>query len=153
MGVLVVRSIVQSAGCVVCRLTSTGRVEVLLVGRPQPEPDTWGFPKGKQEPGENIEATAIREVLEETGVHVGLLALAGMTNYTFTNPEGKVRHKAVRFYLAYPTDLGLPGGDGEYQEVEWLPSGQACRRLTYDADCDVLSSALRLIEQNPYFNR
>ncbi len=144
-------AIVKSAGCVVCRLTSSGRFEVLLVGGSCQEPNYWGFPKGKQEPGEIVEATAVREVHEETGIRIELLALAGVTEYTFTNPEGIIRQKAVRFYLAYPISLGSPGGDGEYRAIEWLPSDQAHRQLTYDADREVLSCALRLIEQNPLF--
>lgn len=141
-------SIIQSAGCVVCHLTPEGRFEVLLVGGSQSEPDIWGFPKGKQEPGEAIEATAVREVEEETGVHVELLALSGITRYVFANPDGAIRQKAVRFYLAYPTGGGSRGGDGEYREIQWLPSDQAHERLTHAADREVLSSALRLVEQN-----
>lgn len=144
-------AIVYSAGCVVCRLAPTGRFEVLLVGASEREPDYWGFPKGKQEPGEHIEVTAMREVQEETGVRVELLALAGITEYTFTNPDGKIRQKAVRFYLAYPTGPCSSGGGGEYREIVWLPSDQAHRRLTYDANREVLTCALRLIEQNLLF--
>ncbi|MBB3809182.1 NUDIX hydrolase [Pseudochelatococcus contaminans] len=42
----------------------------LLVRRANP-PDAglWGFPGGKIEPGETIANAAIRELLEETGVH------------------------------------------------------------------------------------
>ncbi|MCF3934701.1 NUDIX hydrolase [Acuticoccus sp. M5D2P5] len=43
--------------------------KVLLVRRANP-PDAghWGFPGGKIEPGEPIEAAAVRELFEETGV-------------------------------------------------------------------------------------
>ena len=44
--------------------------EVLLVHRPKY--DDWSFPKGKQDPGEHVTATAVREVLEETGVEIRL---------------------------------------------------------------------------------
>lgn len=143
----------QSAGGVVCRLTAGGRFEVLLVGGSRREPDYWGFPKGTQEPGEAIEATAIREVREETGVRVELLALIGITEYAFTRSNGTTVDKTVRLYLAYPIGQGLEAKDVEYREVAWLPSDQAHQRLTYDADREVLSSALRLVEQNPLYQK
>ena len=34
----------------------------------------WTFPKGRPDPGESPDATAIREVEEETGVHAWILA-------------------------------------------------------------------------------
>ena len=46
---------VVAAGAVVARKGPTGR-EVLLVHRPKY--DDWSFPKGKQETGEHVTATA-----------------------------------------------------------------------------------------------
>ena len=37
----------------------------------------WSLPKGHVEPGETIEAAAVREVAEETGITGGLLADLG----------------------------------------------------------------------------
>jgi ADP-ribose pyrophosphatase YjhB (NUDIX family) len=45
-------------------LVSNKRGDFLLISRN----GMWDLPKGHQEPGENIETTAIREVREETGV-------------------------------------------------------------------------------------
>src|SRR3954454_10948336 len=59
---------VVAAGAVVVRSANGG--EVLLVHRPKY--DDWAWPKGKQDPGEHVTATAVREVLEETGVAVRL---------------------------------------------------------------------------------
>ena len=56
---------VQAAGAVVLR-----RDAVLLVHRPRY--DDWSFPKGKLDPGEHVTAAAVREVAEETGLHVRL---------------------------------------------------------------------------------
>ena len=57
---------VIAAGAVVLR---RGR-EVLLVHRPRY--DDWSFAKGKLDPGEHEVAAAVREVAEETGLHVRL---------------------------------------------------------------------------------
>lgn len=43
----------------------------------------WGLPGGAVEPGENVEATAWRETLEETGLEVQAMELFGV----FSGPE------------------------------------------------------------------
>lgn len=59
-------------------------VEVLLVhpsgnyNRKAP----WSIPKGEPDPGEDLEAAARRETLEETGVTAGELLSLGFTDYT-----------------------------------------------------------------------
>ena len=38
----------------------------------RPRYDDWSFPKGKLDPGEHAAVAAVREVAEETGLHVRL---------------------------------------------------------------------------------
>ena len=73
----------QSAGTLLYRRTSRG-VEVLLVhpsgnyNRGAP----WSIPKGIPDEGEtDLEATARRETLEETGVEAGALVPLGFIDY------------------------------------------------------------------------
>jgi predicted NUDIX family NTP pyrophosphohydrolase len=69
---------------VLYRRTADGVVEVLLVhpsgnyNRRAP----WGIPKGQPDPGEDMEATARRETVEETGVVAGALIGLGFVDYT-----------------------------------------------------------------------
>jgi 8-oxo-dGTP diphosphatase len=126
--------VVRAAGAV-ARRRSGGREEVLLVHRPKY--DDWSFPKGKAEAGESDEECAVREVEEETGLHVHLGAELVSTSYV-----SKGRPKRVRYWLAEPR----PGEDArpqnEVDEVAWLTSSEAEQRLTYDRDLDVLRSAV-----------
>ena len=51
---------------------------VLMVQRSRPPMHgLWSFPGGRAEPGEDAEATARRELLEETGLTVGTLTRIG----------------------------------------------------------------------------
>ena len=57
---------IEAAGGVIWRRTSSDRVKVLVVHRPRY--DDWSLPKGKLESGESAARAALREVEEETGL-------------------------------------------------------------------------------------
>ena len=58
--------------------------EVLLIkrGRP-PMQGQWSLPGGRIEPGERIEAAALRELMEETGVEADILGLVAVVDGLF----------------------------------------------------------------------
>ena len=58
----------------------------------------WVFPKGTVETGERHEQTALREVLEESGVRAAIVKYIGKSEYTFNIPEDVV-DKDVHWYL------------------------------------------------------
>jgi len=59
---------IEAAGGVVVRRTDAGAHEAVLVHRPQY--GDWTLPKGKLEPRESRLDAAVREVCEETGLHI-----------------------------------------------------------------------------------
>ena len=75
---------------------------LLVRAKDQPE-GCHGFPKGHMESGETERETALREILEETGVHVALLdGFRAVTEYDLPRPPDT--RKRVVFFL------------GEYQD-------------------------------------
>ncbi len=144
--------LVEAAGGVVCRLNGDSQVEVLLVGGTNKDPDYWGFPKGKRKPGEAIEMTALREIEEETGLQVELLALVGISEYDYISyKKRKRRHKSIRFFLAYPFAGELTSKNGGYKQVIWAPIDEAYRILTYAADQEILRHAQALLESTTLY--
>jgi len=106
-------------------------LEVALVHRPRY--DDWSFPKGKQEPGESDEETALREVREETGMACTLGADLGEVRYR----DSKGRQKVVRYWaMDLPPD---ESGDGfvvnrEVDALRWCGPAEADRLLSYEHD-------------------
>src|SRR5438876_10981029 len=113
-------------------------VEVALVGRSHS--GMWALPKGTPESGETLEQVAVREVQEETGLKVRLIAYIGNISYSFI--RDKIRfQKQVRHFLfeAIGGDTSLH--DAEYDRVEWFSIPEALRRLTYQNEVNILSQA------------
>lgn len=120
------RGPVEAAGAVLWRPGLDGP-ELALIHRPRY--DDWSFPKGKQDPGEHIQLTAVREVFEETGQRVVLSRRLPAISYRLsTGATKRVRYWAGR---AQPEDnhvAGNPGADtgpGTNSSTSTIPSPTA----------------------------
>lgn len=132
-----------SAGGVVYREMGGG-VEVVLCGRNAAA--TWSLPKGTPDPGERVEATALREVREETGLAVEIEQPLGHIEYWFHAPERGARcHKRVYFFLMRAVGGSTADHDEEFDAVEWFAPERAAALLTYENEADVLRRALAAV--------
>jgi 8-oxo-dGTP pyrophosphatase MutT (NUDIX family) len=124
---------VRAAGVVTFR---PGR-EVLLVHRPKY--DDWSFPKGKLERWEHQTAAAVREVAEETGVHVRRGPPLNSQRY----PIGR-RMKTVYYWtgrVVGDDDVSLYRPNDEIDDVQWVRLDKAEAMLTYPYDRVTLAEA------------
>lgn len=142
---------VASAGGLVFRQCGEG-IETLLCGRARPGCPgedaalTWRLPKGTPEQGETVAETARREVQEETGVRVNVLAPITSIQYCFVGHDDGVRYdKTVHFYLMEPRGGSTADHDAEFDVVEWHRYEQALELLEYDSERRVLEEARSLI--------
>ena len=122
-----------SAGGVAYRLRpgDPPQVEVVLirVGR------AWSFPKGNLDRGETPEQAALREVAEETGLPIELLAIRGRlpaAEYAYRRRDGRLIFKRVEHFLIEVNgDAALVPQAAEVDEVAWVALDEAERRVAY----------------------
>lgn len=134
--------IVQSAGGIVLRGSSISirtPLQTLIIHRPRHK--DWSFPKGRLEPGETSEATALREVQEETGYACVLGEFLATVRYIDRNGHPK----EVRFWKMVPRLAKLKDPifipNNEVDVISWMTFKDAFKRLTHSTDRILLKRA------------
>jgi len=132
------------AAGVLCWRIVDGEARVLIVRRTQYK--DVSIPKGKLDPGETPPETAVRELLEETGVSA-----------TIASPFSDVRYlaggkpKVVHYWSAEIVDDAAADVSGfvandEIAAVEWMPLAEARKKATYPHDAEMLFELKRRID-------
>jgi 8-oxo-dGTP diphosphatase len=138
-----------SAGGVLVRIVA-GRPHLAAI-RPQGKPEgTWVLPKGNIDPGERPAETALREVLEETGVEGRLVEKLGDVRYVYSRRGAQV-FKIVSFFLLR-AGRGRIGEIDESMRVEvadarWLPLDDAPRLLAYGGEREMAEKARDIVSR------
>jgi 8-oxo-dGTP pyrophosphatase MutT (NUDIX family) len=138
------RTTATSAGGIVVR-TIAG-VPHLVAGRRRRERDgsSWTLPKGTPNPAETLEETALREVAEETGLEVRIVAPIDRIEYDFVQGGAKI-HKTVHFWLMEPIGGDLARHDHEFAEVRWVPLADAPGLLTFETERALVERAAGMV--------
>ena len=136
---------VLAAGAVCWRMVD-GTARILLVHR-EGHADV-SLPKGKVDPGETLPQTAVREILEETGLAITLGAPLGTVEYVL--PSG--RDKVVYYWSAEVSEHALQlakfQANDEIAALEWLPLDKARKKLSYEHDRDVVDRFAKRLKKN-----
>lgn len=125
----------RSCGAIVF-LGDEGEERVLLV---QHNPGHWSFPKGHVEEGESDRETAVREVLEETGLHVRISSDFERSS-TYSPRQGI--YKTVVFFLGDLLGGTLKPQLSEVKAADWLTIKEADKVLIFDRDREIFKEAL-----------
>jgi 8-oxo-dGTP pyrophosphatase MutT (NUDIX family) len=132
----------SAGGVVVRRLRGAW---VLAAIRPAGKPaGVWALPKGLIGPGERAAETALREVVEETGVEARLVEKLGDVRYVYTWAGERV-FKVVSFFLCRYSGgrIGDVASEHAHEvaEVRWLALAEAPRLLAYKGEREMAAKA------------
>jgi len=145
-----VRREFSAGGVLVRRLR--GRWMLAAIRPAGKEPGLWALPKGLIGPGEKPEATALREVAEETVVIGRLVEKLGDVRYVYTWRGDRVC-KVVSFHLLRYSSGRLgdlpPATAHEVAEARWLPLEDAPRLLAYGGEREMAARAISYLGDSP----
>jgi 8-oxo-dGTP pyrophosphatase MutT (NUDIX family) len=133
------RATAASAGGIVVRQQS-GKLEFVAGQRRREHVRTWTLPKGTPVAGESREQTALREVAEETGLEVRIVAPFDAIQYTFIQRGTRI-HKTVHYFLMEPVGGDLGRHDQEFEDVRWVSFGDAPGLLTFETERALIARA------------
>lgn len=131
----------KSCGALVYR-TKNGEIELLLLKHRFG--GHWSFPKGHVEEGESEVETALREVWEETGLHIALEE--GFRQSVEYYPRPNIR-KQVVYFLGYADDDRTRRQEEEISEIRWTPLKSAHREVTFRNDKNLISHAKKFLRK------
>lgn len=135
---------IYAAGALCWRVVDE-KIVVLVVHRTKYGDVT--IPKGKVDPGETLPQTAVREILEETGLRIALGVPLGVSTY----PISSGREKIVHFWAAEVGDKAIAQStfvpNSEIAALEWVTLKKARGYLTYERDVEILESFETLVRQ------
>jgi 8-oxo-dGTP diphosphatase len=121
-----------------------GRVLLVASRYPNhPEP-LWNLPGGRQQPGELLEETVLREVFEETGQHVDVGDLA----YVSESFDGATQFLNAAFNVVlrraqHDTESALDDIGDHVVAVEWVPIAELAQRIVVAVVREPLLAYLR----------
>lgn len=103
--------------------TLEGRILLVRIAPGFPNAGHWTLPGGGVQPGEHADDTLVREVHEETGLHLDSYVLAGVDTETQGPLAGRPITHAIRFIYRSET-IGEPTvieEGGSVDSAAWIP--------------------------------
>jgi 8-oxo-dGTP pyrophosphatase MutT (NUDIX family) len=108
------------------------------------------IPKGKQEAGETLEETAIREIEEETGILGNIVQPLSKIYYHYTDQERGHIDKEVTYYLVEATGGDVQVQIEEINQVFWMDvevAKETQEKKGYDNNQEVFDAAFEILKE------
>ncbi|MGE5239522.1 MAG: NUDIX hydrolase [Chloroflexota bacterium] len=129
----------HSSGGVIFRRSGES-VEVALIATKKGS--LWTLPKGLIDKGENPPDTAVREIIEETGLVGSVVASLGDRSYWFYLKDENVKcRKTVSYFLLKNVGGDIEKYGWEVDDAKWYPIDEAIAKVFYKSDREILEKA------------
>jgi 8-oxo-dGTP diphosphatase len=124
--------------------------DVLLIRRgTKPLAGDWSIPGGRIEFGERAEAAALRELMEETGVHARLVGIVDVVDAIFTSrTTGAVARHYVLFDYAAVWISGDPVAGDDADHAEWIPPDRLATLPIWDETRRIIAAAREMVSKS-----
>jgi 8-oxo-dGTP diphosphatase len=130
-----------TADCIV--ITKEPDPKVLLIERgDEPFKGCWAFPGGFMNMDETTEQCAIRELEEETGLHISEVHQIGAYSKVDRDPRGRTVTVA---YLAIVDEPITVNGQDDAAKAQWFPLS-ALPELAFDHE-EIMHDAIKIYEE------
>ena len=120
-----------------------GKVLIVRRARP-PARGVFTLPGGGVEAGETLHEAVIREVLEETGLVIAPIALAGHREVIARDGDGKVERHFVILPFAARWIAGEVALNEELAEAHWLVPAELAGLTTTEGLTEIVQAAVAL---------
>ena len=120
-----------------------GKVLIVRRARP-PARGVFTLPGGGVEAGETLHEAVIREVLEETGLVIAPIALAGHREVIARDGDGKVERHFVILPFAARWISGEVALNEELAEAHWLVPAELAGLTTTEGLAEIVQAAFAL---------
>ena len=116
---------------------------ILLVRRARaPGRDLFSLPGGVVEAGETLAEAVTREVLEETGLTVEPVRLAGHREVIMRDAEGRVERHFVILSFACRWRAGEAAPSDEVAEARWIAPDEIANLKTTSGLAEIIAAAM-----------
>ena len=107
----------------------------------------WVLPKGRIEKNESIKETAIREVLEESGVRAEIIDYIGTIHYKYKNlKENQMVNKTVHWYLMRGHTMDcIPQKKEGFVDAMFVHVDKAGSLVRYGDEKNIIAKGLKMI--------
>ncbi len=134
-----------TAGGVVWRKDSNGKVEILLI---QDAKDRWTIPKGHIEEGETAKETAKREITEETGLQeMTMQSWLGKINFRYRRQQSLVLMTTEIFLVEAKGDTNDIKPEEWMKGIKWFSANEALDKIEYEDIGKIILLGLKKIRQ------
>jgi len=125
-----------------------GRVLIARRARP-PAHGVYTLPGGGVEVGESLQEAVSREIMEETGLTIEPVGLAGYRERIARDGEGRIEQHFVILPFAARWIAGEPVLNEELAEARWLYPRELDGLPTTEGLAEIVTTAITLVERVP----